>query len=143
MMSNKATATKEELMQYIQMMQGLKESGIKCEQEISQALKELNKLMFPTDKKDEFKDVNIIVVEDTVTGFHESVELFSNLLQRRPANRYDSTFVVISNGNTLVRIANISNQSTAIDRLRGYRADFIVNNAKVDISELGIKVTKE
>lgn len=38
---------KRELMKYIELLMNLKRSGIKCEQEISEALKELNSLILP------------------------------------------------------------------------------------------------
>ena len=135
-----ARANKEELIQYLSVLQGLKSNGFKCEQEISQAVKELNLLMFPNHSS--FDRVDIFVLEDTLEGFYNSLKLFANIMQKPTNGRTYGTMVTYANQNTLVRICNISDIDRMKDRLRGYRADLIINNTATPTQDLGILLPK-
>lgn len=132
---SKTNASKEELMQYINMMQGLKDSGIKCEQEISQALRALNDMMFPDTTYDH---VNVVVLVNNPTAVNYYYYAYKNLLKTERANGHFYSDCILYNENTKVRIVNVANMADE-NRLRGLEADILVNETHMDAEDLGIR----
>lgn len=140
--------TKDELLKYIKVLQSLKDSGIRCEQEISQALKTINEMFFP--KQQEFAHTNIFVFVVGREDFNQMIKVFSNTLKRDMSSGTFETsgYTRISSENTRVDIIDVHLISTLdlSSRFRGLYADLIIDktNGRFNVEELsGIALRKK
>lgn len=119
---------KEELMQYISVLRGLRDDGFKCEQEIGQALKELHALVL-----DNSEQVRILVLEDDVDSFEETIKLYRHILSGDVEEKttYTSPNMVqklIVSDRARVSVVLIKNLDGNDARLKGWSTDYIINN---------------
>jgi hypothetical protein len=125
-MMMKMSNRKEELMNYINMLEGLSKSGFNCNKEINMALEELNALLFPQQER-----VFILVLEKDVDGVNKSSEAFSKLLDKgftenRSVRGGHSRFA--KGDKMIVEILNI--KETNWNALRGMRPDLLIDNSE-------------
>ena len=125
---------KEELMEYVHLLTRLLKDGFKCEMELQHSLKELHNLMMTEKPK-----TLVIVLEKNFEGVVKSVETFKNILGHGVATKRTSQSDdhEIKSGNTTVLIFKFD-KNTNIDKCRGLRPDYIINNSMYVASELGL-----
>lgn len=131
---SKTNASKEELMQYINMMQGLKDSGIKCEQEISQALRALNDMMFP---KSDLQPMRIIVLVDSHDGLDKAIQQMQKLLGVEGNVGYTSKDFIFEAGHMRARIYDLRRWDR--DNLAGLEAELVINYSGHSTGSLRIR----
>ncbi len=136
MMNNR----KQNLMDYIKLLKELKRDGFKCEQELSQAIKELHMLMHI---KGKFNKPNkrILVVEDTREGVDNSVNIFKSILDITSgvSNSNLGVYTLFSDNATVnIFLADELNSNS----LRGTSFDYVITNTEkpIDLSYFGLKI---
>lgn len=121
------TNNREELMQYIEMLNVLNENGFQCNKEINDALTKLHKMMLGVGNP----KTKIIVFESTLEGFDKSVGLF-----RSVADEYANGLRMglkeyhVSDDRIDVKVYRVeaSDIKGLPNGLQGLRADFFINN---------------
>ncbi len=131
---------KQNLMDYIKLLKELKRDGFKCEQELSQAIKELHMLMHI---KGKFNKPNkrILVVEDTREGVDNSVNIFKSILDITSgvSNSNLGVYTLFSDNATVnIFLADELNSNS----LRGTSFDYVITNTEkpIDLSYFGLKI---
>lgn len=129
---------KEELMEYVRLLNKLAEDGFRCQKELNQALAELHELMLE-DKPSKL----IYVFEETFEGVVRSVELFQTILsQPRLIRSQVGDDHRITSGNTYIEVLKVGNMNMLRQKVRGQRPDYIINNTENAnlLEDLQIKV---
>lgn len=122
----KMSNRKEELMNYINMLEGLSKSGFSCNKEITQALTELNCLMFNSEDRDR---VFVLVLEKDEDGAKKSAEAFGKLLGKGYMRRDYAGNTRYTRGDTqIIEILNMKNVNRTT--LRGQRPDILIDNSE-------------
>ncbi|MFQ3543641.1 hypothetical protein Q7A53_06115 [Halobacillus rhizosphaerae] len=116
---------KEELMSYINLLTKLKDSGMKCDKELNEAVVELHNLVLNNNES-----VFIFVIENTYEGLQKSRDTFKKML---------GNTVNIHQSRSCTRKCELKNKHVSIiiqmyvddynyDCNRGLRPDYIINN---------------
>jgi len=120
-----------ELQRYIKTLTDLQNGGFNCKNEIQVAIKALHEAMgFGEVSEKDRKPIHIVVFEDNFDGVVKSVEMFNRLLGNSAKTvrdiRGDNHEMRNANG-VCVSILKVDKDTPS--KIRGWRADYIINNS--------------
>lgn len=111
-----------ELIKYVKLLEGLMQSGFKCEKELGEALKALHNEMT---KKINADRIFVVVLEEDFGKVVESSNVFKKLLGSHLASSTSNSHIELRSLNKVVLILS---DSVHRDVLKGLSPDYIINN---------------